>query len=468
MGVGKGILEYLTKGRGLEELRFGKVDTAKSKRLGETTLRGGELERLQNLETGVERFNTNTPDQLSIVDFEGKPFITTMSDRTDAGGRLVDINGVPLNRPVDLLGGQDYMFNNDDHVWASAKSALSGILNLGRHMKGDKKGQMGLGENPLLMPWRMAPTGSDFASMTGETMLSFAQSNMGKSEKKALDKMIKGSIPDWKGIDSPESIQQFQNAPDKIRKKLKSDMDTQFRNEGGLSLAEARLAIAQPSQVNAREGGLQNVARVDLDRGIGVNRRHPSYPFYISGEPLGTLKEDIPAYMLFPNSLKQLKGLDPQRIIEDRMAPTQEDLRSLQMGARGGVITEDVLRGLQKAGIISSPSVVGGMSLLDAIQQENAQAELDNLMGQYNQLMDRNNEAYNYGELVPLKRSQTGRQGSAAMGAVPVVGKALQAAGYDFSVPTMVDDIVKGLLDIGQSRKTGVVNSNTSLLDALL
>lgn len=102
------------------------------------------------------------------------------------------------------------------------------------------------------------------------------------------------------------------------------------------------------------------------------------------------------------------------------------------------------------------------------IQEQNAQLELDKLMGQYNQFVDRNTDAYNYGEIVPLKRSQTGRQGSAAIGAVPIVGKALQSAGYDFSIPTLLDEIVKGLADVGQSRKTGVVNSSTSLLDALL
>ena len=453
--VGEGtdaVYETLMRGLGLEDLRYLEKNQDASKKQGVYVPRGGDLERAQNLETVVERTNTSTPDQISIVDLEGRPFITTMSDRTDAGGLLARINGVDLADPVRLLGGQDYMFNNDDHVWASAKSALSGIMNLGKYMRDDKIGRsegMGTGQNPILIPWRMAPTGSDFASMTGETMLKFAQANMGASEKKALNSMIKESIPNWKGVDNPESITQFEKAPDAIRKKLKSDMDVQFRNEGGLSLGEARLSIAQPSQINAKEGNLQNVAMVDLDKGIGVNPRHPSYPFYISGEPMGTLKEDIPAYFLDPRSIKQHKGVDPLRYVEDPMNPTSQDLRSLQMGARGGIITDKHLKNLQRAGIISSPSVVGGASLLDAIQQDNAQVGLDSLMGQYDEFMDRNPDIYNYGEIAPIKRN-------------------VVSGDYSLAVPTMFDEIVKGLLDIGQSRKTGVVNSSTSLLDAIL
>jgi len=97
-----------------------------------------------------------------------------------------------------------------------------------------------------------------------------------------------------------------------------------------------------------------------------------------------------------------------------------------------------------KSGMLPTAS-----SLLDALQEQNAQQELDNLMGQYNQFMDRKPDIYNYGDFAPVKRN-------------------VVSGDYSLAVPTMVDDIAKGLLDIGQSRKTGVVNSSTSLLDALL
>ena len=78
-----------------------------------------EQEKLRSLTTTVEGQRTPAQQKVSLVDYEGRPFITSMSDRTAAGGELVNINDVSLNRPVGLLGGQDYMFNNPGQVWAS-------------------------------------------------------------------------------------------------------------------------------------------------------------------------------------------------------------------------------------------------------------------------------------------------------------------------------------------------------------
>ena len=80
-----------------------------------------EQERLQNLEVAVEPRPLERPD-VSIADFEGYPFVTSMSDRTAAGGLLTDIRGLPLSEPVNLRGGQDFMFDyNPGQVWASGK-----------------------------------------------------------------------------------------------------------------------------------------------------------------------------------------------------------------------------------------------------------------------------------------------------------------------------------------------------------
>lgn len=101
-----------------------------------------------------------------------------------------------------------------------------------------------------------------------------------------------------------------------------------------------------------------------------------------------------------------------------------------------------------KFSITGLGTTAAGMSV-PSLQEQEAQLELDKLMGQYNQFMDRKPDIYNYGELAPLKRN-------------------VVSGDYSLAVPTILDEIVKGLADVGQSRKTGVVNSSTSLLDALL
>jgi hypothetical protein len=294
-----------------------------------------EQERLKSLTTEVDEKAGKIPTK-SIYDLEGKPFITTMSDRTDARGVLEGINNVELPSKVKLHGGQDYMFDNAGEVWASGKSPVNSILKRATQLKKQT------GEDPFLLPWRMAPSGSDFAHMTGEAMLSYASAGMGKSAKKDLNKSMKGFIPDWKGVDNPDSITQFKSTSDKKRKAIKNMLDKQFRNEGGLSLGEARLAISDPSQLNAPQGGLMNIGQIDASRGRierpGIN----TYPYAIGGTGIGRLKEDVMVHQLLPEVAK-FRG------ITDVMNPSQADLRSMQMKPFGGVLTEGLLRAIEKA-----------------------------------------------------------------------------------------------------------------------
>ena len=205
--------------------------------------RVNEAERLKGLVTTVDERATQNVPQMSLVDLEGKPFITSMSDRTRAGGLLQAINDVNLNTPVNLQGGQGFMFENPGMVWASGKSPVKQIQEMADVIKSTT------GQNPIYLPWRMAPTGGDFATMTGETMLSYASSNMSKGVKRSLNSQMKKFIPDWKGVDDPESLKQFASAPDKTRKAAKNMMDTMFRDHGGLGIGEARLAVGDPRQL---------------------------------------------------------------------------------------------------------------------------------------------------------------------------------------------------------------------------
>ena len=178
--------------------------------------------------------------------------------------------------------------------------------------------------------------------MTGETMLSYASASMGKSTKKDLDKSMKAFIPDWKGVNNPDSIMQFKSTSDKKRKAIKNMLDKQFRNEGGLSLGEARLSIADPRQLNAPEGGLMNIGEIDPSQGMirrdGVN----TYPFAIGGKGVGKLKEDLMVHQLLPEVANF-------RRMQDVMSPSAADLRSMQMKPFSGVITEGLLKAIEKA-----------------------------------------------------------------------------------------------------------------------
>jgi len=290
-----------------------------------------EQEKLAKLVTDVDEPQIQVP-AVSLVDYEGRPFITSMADRTGVG-LLKSIDDVTLNRPVNMQGGNDFMFNNPGMAWASGKMPSRQLLQEAEIIK------QVTGQNPLYIPWRMAPSGGDFATMTGESMLSFAEANMNKGTKKKLDSKIKKMIPTWAGVNDPKSIEQFRSAPDSVRKALKNMMDTEFRDAGGLSIGQARLAVADPKQLKGAEGGLMNVGEIFADQPLITQSGHASYPYGVPGQGLGRLAEDVNVFQLMPNVV-QARG------IPDPISPRQTDLRALQMKPYAGVITEGLLKQL--------------------------------------------------------------------------------------------------------------------------
>jgi hypothetical protein len=326
--------------------------------------------RLGNLTTKVEERPLQYMEELYLPDYEGEGFVSSMSDRTAAGGMLVDINGVPLKRPINLRGGQDYMFDNPGQVWASAEDPVRAIMMQAAAAKALT------GKDPLYLPWRMAPTGGDFAHMTGETMLSFAESSMGKDDKLLLNEQIKKFIPNWKGIDSSKSIDQYRALPDAKRKALKAALDMNFRDRGGLGIGEARLAVSDPSQLSAPEGYLMNVGRISADKPMIEVSGHPSYPKGVPGEGIGRLADDRSLFELNPKVFpveKDIRALlaDPStarsayedlpdvvtaRGMTDPRSPNFNDTRALQMKPYYGILTEELLRkmGYAEGGMVDS------------------------------------------------------------------------------------------------------------------
>ena len=143
-----------------------------------------ERQKLEAMSPVVDQRDVDIAE-VDITDLVGLPFLTSMSDRTRAGANLIGINDVEFDVPVNLQGGQDYMFENPGQVWASAKAPSSKILKEAKQIKETT------GQDPLLLPWRMAPTGGDFATMTGETMLKYASAAMPKGAKRSLNARLK-------------------------------------------------------------------------------------------------------------------------------------------------------------------------------------------------------------------------------------------------------------------------------------
>ena len=317
-----------------------------------------EQDRIQNTELQYDVRPFERPE-VSIYDLEGKPFRLTMSDRTAAGRDLTGVEGVEYDIPINLQGGQDFMFANplgrEGQVWAQDKGATSKYLNSFLGLDGQP-----MGDEFLMLPFRMSPAGGDFATMTGEVMVTHARNNVPARAKRQADEKIRQFYPAWKGIDNPESLQQISEMKGDPRKALLNVMDKDLRNEGGLGIGQARLAVSDRSQYNALDTGLQNVG-IATPNIVSVNRRgrpilerfedsgHRTYEQGLAGRPMGTLiEQDISAYELLPDYLVG-RGF---RNFEDLMASDPSVLATeaftLRRGTRGGTITEDMLRDIER------------------------------------------------------------------------------------------------------------------------
>jgi len=302
-----------------------------------------EQKRIDDTIAQYEQKSSPLAPQVSLVDYEGYPFVTSMADRNAAGRILTSIDDVQLYRPVEQQGGQDYMFFNPGQVWASGRAPVSGIMTAAQIMR------EATGKNPLYLPWRMSPTGGDFGAIAGEAMLSHAESSLGSGLKRKIDRDIKKFIPNWKGIDSPESYDQFRAAPDKMRKALMHMMDKEYRDQGTLNYGQARLSATDPNQFNAPQLEIQNVGQIWADKPVIQKSGHSYYPFGVPGEGLGVIERPHNIYELLPQVAKDRGVIDPKN-------PSHDDRRSMESNIRAGIIDDKLLKSLGYAagGLVDS------------------------------------------------------------------------------------------------------------------
>jgi hypothetical protein len=336
-----------------------------------------DLPRLQASPVKVEPFRvTPKPDKVSLGDYEGRPFIISMSDRSAAGDRITGIGGRDLNLPVDLQGGQDFIFSptTGGLVWASEAAPVSNIMNLARELYETT------GEKPLYLPFRMGGEGSDFATMTGETMMSYADAALGKSDKKDMNRLIGNYIPDFAGISDPEGYRQFANLLGAKRKQLQLDLSNTFGEEGGgLTLPMTRAMIADPAQLDKPSFFLQNVGEIDPTADVVTSTGHRTYSRGVPGRGLGVLDTEINAAQLLPEISKIYQIGDPRTFrgqyadfteygrglkVAEEAAMREKALRQgktpkvynterggtskyMQSGAKFGVLTPELLRLLE-------------------------------------------------------------------------------------------------------------------------
>lgn len=331
--------------------------------------------------------------EVSIFDYEGHPAIFTQSDRLDAARGITGINDINFRKRVDVPGGQGYMLNNPDKVWASEEGPAQQIIDMANYMYRET------GKQPILLPWRMAPTGGDHAHATGQTLLSYAQAALGKSDKKKFDSFIKSMrstqkqgnkllFPDWPGVDSPKAIDYYNNSTSKARKRMIQLMGGAVGKKKPLEgmdvlrAGQARAAVSDPSQLNAVEGGLQNLGFITPNRNLVGNTNNTTYGSGVLGQGVGTLKPnqrnitvfdmEPPAMLITDMDGKPIKGLGKQevRTLADYKG-TGSPYRPFQMKPYGTVLDDKKLKKLSKKGFYSGAAApTAGLMSTESPQQK--------------------------------------------------------------------------------------------------
>jgi hypothetical protein len=301
--------------------------------------RKGELDKIANLEMELAPRVTDPAPEVSIFDYEGHPYITSMSDLAAAGDDIVSINGERFRVPFSRRGGQDYMFDNPGSVWASERKPAE------RHVELADQLQRMTGKDVLYMPWTMGPNAVQFSHMPRGIQYSYADAALGGADRNALAAGIKDILPDWRGFEDPGSAETFMTATGSARGALNKLMDT-FRTRGGLGKGEATYAATDLEQMNTPLTTLRNVGVID-PRFAASPSSHASYNYSIPGRGVGRLKENIGALGLSPDVMAALNYETPFDFPVGVQPGTKSPLRAMQMKPQGGILDYETLRFLE-------------------------------------------------------------------------------------------------------------------------
>ena len=301
--------------------------------------RKGELGKIADLKVELAPRVTDPAPEVSIFDYEGHPYITSMSDLAAAGDDITAINDVRFRVPFSRRGGQDYMFDNPGSVWASERGPAE------RHVELADQLQQMTGKDVLYMPWTMGPNAVKFSHMPRGIQYSYADAALDGADRNALASEIKSILPNWRGFEDPDSAEMFMTVTGKARGALNTVMD-KYRNRGGLGGGEAVYAATDLDQMNTPLTTLRNVGIIDPRFGASPSS-HASYNYSIPGRGVGRLKENIGALGLSPDVMAALNYKTPFDFPVGVQPGTKSPLRAMQMKPQGGILDYETLKFLE-------------------------------------------------------------------------------------------------------------------------
>jgi len=301
-----GAMPFAPSGAGslgtIKSLNFGELDF--DPRFAYDKKTKWELPRLKQMTVELDVPEKEIP-VVGLDKAVNKGVSSGMSDRS--GVQVIrSINDVPVDEYVK--GGQPFMHHFGDFGWMSNQGPATALNNSALEMYNQT------GDYPFFLPFAMSPAGSDFNPSTGLTMFKYMTNNMNKKEQKALNKDLKLFIPGFKGIETEEGREQFQSLKGDDRKEVQKFLHTNYRDKGGLSIGEVRLAMADQDQLTIPDGTLLHMARLYPENAITKENFHQAYSHALKGIGLGKLDRHIMAHEIYPHIVEERKIADLRRL----------------------------------------------------------------------------------------------------------------------------------------------------------
>jgi len=239
---------------------------------------------------------------ISLEDMQGQYIVPAVGDRTAAGKRLTEVEGVKLNKPVELEGGPDFMLTHgsapgpDSTIWASGQPIVSALRN--RALQAEQQGGKA---NLVYVP--MGYNSLNFSTMPVDAALEMIRSGkIAKKAKREFDGAVRSLRPEFAGIDSPEVVDQLRKTGELRHAFLDRMQLDDFQNAGFPHLSSIRKAIMEPAlaDVPLYHGGYSVGA---IDTALPINKApkapHSTYDTQLHGHVLGGIDTPIPHTMLW-------------------------------------------------------------------------------------------------------------------------------------------------------------------------
>ena len=274
----------------------------------------GRRERMRMTPGASPDVDVMTRDIITPESMQGEMLVPIQGDASIAGGILDNVEGVPLDQEIYLQGGPNYplmnSYGNNLLGWASMRDAAQ--------TKQNQITRAGLlGDDVRGVYARMGDEAMNFNTMVAEAMVrQLPALQLPKKEIARFNKDIRGSVPDFAGVETAEGLAQLKGqlpatkengkaiSSSDLRKLVvgRMSLKKEYGNKGFPNYEDTVRALTEP-ELRGLERGDSGFSTIRGMPGENLldNAYHDTYSHGIPGIYAGGLEESVPLQVMFPD-----------------------------------------------------------------------------------------------------------------------------------------------------------------------